>query len=148
MDNKNNPDEEKFNELLFNYGRQDYDKSSKLAKLITEEFPSHQLTWKILGVSLQQLGKLSEAVSANINAVNLKVNDYEAHNNLGFSYLASGNPKLAEKSFRNAISLNPKYDGAYNNLGIAQKRLGELEKAERSFKKAILLNSGYAHFMI
>lgn len=144
MDNKNNPDEEKFNELLFNYGRQDYDKSSKLAKLITEEFPSHQLTWKILGVSLQQLGKLSEAVSANIKAVNLKVNDYEAHNNLGFSYLASGNLKLAEKSFRNAISLNPKYDGAYNNLGIAQKRLGELEKAERSFKKAILLNSGYA----
>ena len=144
MDNKNNPDEEKFNELLVCYEQQDYDKSSKLAKLITKEFPSHQLTWKILGVSLQQLGKLSEAVSANIKAVNLKVNDYEAHNNLGFSYLASGDPKLAEKSFREAISLNPKYEGAYNNLGIAQKRLGELRKAEKSFKKAILLNSGYA----
>jgi len=144
MNNNNSPNKEKFSELLFSYEQKDYDKSQKLAKLITEEFPSHQLSWKILGVSLQQLGKLSEAVSANIKAVDLKVDDPEAHNNLGFSYLEAGKLKLAEKSCINSINLNPKYAGAYNNLGIVQKRLGELEQAEKSFKKAISLNLGFA----
>jgi len=138
------PTQLQLDNLVHFHQKGQYIESEKLARLLTKEFPKHQFSWKVLGISLQQMGKLSEAVSANIKSVKLEPKDAEAHCNLGFSFLELGKLKDAEDSCRKSISLNPDYAGAHNNLGIVLKRLGKLEEAERSFRQAITSNRYFA----
>ena len=57
--------------------------AEKLAVEITQNFPKHQFSWKVLGAVLGQTGRKSEAVDANQTAVALSPQDAEAHSNLG-----------------------------------------------------------------
>ena len=138
------PNQLQLDNLAYFYQKGKFIESEKLARLLTKEFPSHQYSWKVLGISLQQVGKLSDAISANIRSVELEPKDAEAHCNLGISFLGIGKLKDAEDSCRKSISLNSEFAGAHNNLGIALKEMGKLEEAERSFRRAITINLNYA----
>ena len=57
-----NPPQKKVSQLIKYYQEASYENAEKLAKSITEYFPNHILSLKILGVVLQKLGKVSEAL--------------------------------------------------------------------------------------
>lgn len=66
------------------------------------------------------------------------------YNNLGISYLATGNYNEAIKAFQKTVEANPKHKGVYNNLGIAYSRINEQGKAIEAYKKAIAVNPNVA----
>ena len=138
------PSQQQLNSLIEKFKNGRYDEAEKLAVLITQQFPDHQFTWKILGVILGQRGRKAEALNANQKAVTLSPQDAIAHNNLGTTLKELGKLEEAEVSLRQAIALKPDYALAYNNLGSTLKELGKLEEAEVSYRKSINLKSDYA----
>tara|TARA_B100001113_G_C21095288_1_gene616299 strand:+ start:201 stop:1793 length:1593 start_codon:yes stop_codon:yes gene_type:complete len=116
----------------------------KLALSITERFPKHQFTWKILGVLFGITGKVHDAIQANQKAISLLPTDSESHNNLGNSLRTLGKINEAITSYKQDITLKPNYAEAHNNLAISLQGQGLLNEAIRSYKQAIALKPHYA----
>ena len=113
--------------------------AEKLAISITEEYPKHQLGWKILGAIFGGTDRHAEAVDANQAAVALFPEDAEAHSNLGNTFKELLRLDEAELSLRHAISLNRDFAEAHSNLGITLSALGRLDEAEAFLRHSILL---------
>jgi len=76
-----------------------------------------------LGVTLQELGRLDEALASYNQAIALKPDYTEAHYNLGVTLQELGRLDEALASYRQAIALKPDYAEAYVNLGIVIKNV-------------------------
>jgi Flp pilus assembly protein TadD len=138
------PPQEQLSSLLEHYQNGQYDDAEKLAIFITQEFPSHNFSWKILGAVFTATGRNSEAVNAHQTAVVLSSQDAEAHNNLGVTLQKLGRLDEAEVSYTKAIALKLDYVDAHNNLGITLQKLGRLNEAEATCRQAIALKPDYA----
>ena len=139
-----NPSHTELNSLLAHYQSRRYDDAEKLAVSITEQFPHHQYSWKVLGAVLKQTGRISESLDASQKAVELDSQDTEAHYNLGNTLKKLGRYTEAEASYRQAIALTPGYVEAHSNLGNTLKELGRLEEAEAICRQAIGLKPSFA----
>ena len=93
------PPQEQLSSLLEHYQNGRFNEAEKLAVSITNEFPTHQFAWKVLGAVLNQLGRISESVVAKEKAVQLAPNDAEAHYNLGNTLKELGRLDEAEASY-------------------------------------------------
>ena len=142
--NGTSPSQEQLSNLLEHYQNGRLDDAEKLAVSVTQEFPQHPFSWKVLGAVLGATGRKSEAVEANQTAVALSPQDAEAHNSLGSTLHALGRLEEAEASYNQAIALKPDYAEANRNLGNALKELGRLDEAESSYTQAIALKPDYA----
>jgi tetratricopeptide (TPR) repeat protein len=137
------PSESEIKNLLEHYQNGQYDDAEKLAKSITQEFPKHQLSWKVLGVVLKQTGRITDSLTPMQKSVQLVPQDAEAHNNLGTTLQELGRLDEAEASLRQALVLKPDYASAYSNLGNSLQALGRLDEAEASYTQAIALKPDY-----
>ena len=72
-------------------------------------------------------------------AVRLRPQAVEGHNNLGLAYTALGRFAEAEACFREALRLDPGYVEAHNNLGSVYKEQGRLEEALACYQTALWL---------
>jgi protein O-mannosyl-transferase len=70
--------------------------------------------------------------------------NYLAHNGLGATYDAAGDPKSAAEEFRKAIVIAPDYAMAHYNLGRALAQAGQIEEAVATFRKAIEIAPRFA----
>ena len=138
------PSQAEIQKLLNYYQNGQYGDAEKLAITITEQFPEHQFSWKVLGVVLKQTGRISESLVAGQKAVDLDPQDAEAHSNLGNTLRELEKLDEAEASCRQAIALKPDFAEAYSNLGNTLQELGRLDGAEVSYRQAIALKSDYA----
>ena len=138
------PSEEKLSKLLEYYQFGQYDDAEKLAISITQEFPEHQFSWKVLGVVLGQTGRIFEAINANQIAIKLAPQDAEAHNNLGNTLKEIGKLEESQASCRQAILLKPNFAEAHSNLGNVLKELGKLEESQASYTQAVVLKPNFA----
>ena len=111
------PSKQQLNDLLEYYQTGRYEDAEKLSVSITEEFPKHQFTWKVLGAALKQMGKINESLVATQKSVQLDPQDIEAHNNLAILLQELGRLDEAEISYRKAITLKPDLVKAHLNLG-------------------------------
>ena len=133
------PSKQQLNKLLEYYQTGQYGDAEKLAAFITQEFPTHQFGWKVLGVVLKQTGRVSESLVANQKSVQLVPQDAEAHNNLGTTLQELARLEEAEASYKQAIALKPDYVEAHYNLGVTLQELGRLDEAEASYRQVIAL---------
>jgi Flp pilus assembly protein TadD len=138
------PSQTQLSSLFEHYQNGRYDDAEKMALLITQKFPHHQLSWKVLGGVLKQTDRISESLVASQKSVKLAPQDAEAHNNVGITLRELGRLEEAEASLRQAIALKSDFVEAYSNLGVALKELGRLEEAEASYRKAIAMKPDYA----
>jgi len=138
------PSKEELNGLLEHYQNGRYDLAESLAKTITQKYPDHQFSWKVLGALFQQTGRLQESLIANQRAVAILPNDAEAHSNLGNTLKELGRLEEAEVSHSKAIAIKPDLAEAHINLGSTLHELGSLEEAEASYRKAIALKPDLA----
>jgi len=138
------PSQAQVNTLLEHYQGGRFDDAEKLATSLTQEFPTHQFAWKVLGAILGQTGRKYEAVTAHQTAVELSPQDAEAHSNLGVTLQELRRLDEAEASCKQAIALKPDYAKAHNNLGNTLQELGRLDEAEASYTQAIALKPDYA----
>ena len=138
------PSEVEIQKLINYYENAQYDDAETLAISISEQFPNHQFSWKVLGAILKQTGKLSESLVASQKSVQLAPQDVEAHSNLGVTLQEIGRLEDAEASYREAIRLKPDYAEAHSNLGITLEGSGRFKDAEASYREAIRLKPDYA----
>ncbi len=134
------PSKKQIDNLLEHYQNGRLSEAEKLAVSITQKFPQHQFSWKILGAVLVQIGRIGESLNAMQKAVQLSPQDAEAHNNLAIIFKKLGELEKAEVSYRKTIELNPDFAEAHYNLGNILKELGRLAKAAESYRQAIALN--------
>ena len=148
-DSKNgNPPQIKIDNLLHYYQNQQYGDAEKLAVAITDEFPNHPFSWKVLGAVVKQTGRISESLLAIEKSVQLAPQDAEAHYNLGITLQELGRLDEAEVSYRQAIDLRSDFADAHSNLGNTLKQMGRFNEAEASWRLAIMFKPEYvvAHF--
>jgi Flp pilus assembly protein TadD len=138
------PPESEIQKLINHYENGHYEDAEFLAISMTEQFPEHHFSWKVLGVILKQTGRLPESLIANQKSIKLNSKDAEVHNNMGASLTELDRFQDAEVSYRKAIALKPDYADAYNNLGITLKELGKLEEAEAILRQVITIESDFA----
>lgn len=89
-------------------------------------------------------GRYREAVEAFKQAIQLKADDAEAHNNLGLAYLDLNQLENAVASFKEAMRLKPDRAAPHNHLGILYLNTDRTEEAIQSFKEAVRLKPDWA----
>jgi Tfp pilus assembly protein PilF len=93
---------------------------------------------------LANLNRIDDALAAFENAVAVKPDYAEAHNNRALILNGLMRFDDALTSFDTAIALKPDNATAHNNRGTALQDLGRLDEALASFEKAIALKPDYA----
>ena len=88
-------------------------------------------------------GATSEAIAAFAQAVALKPDYSEAHNNLGISLKEAGRLAEAESAYRRAIVLQPDYAEVHYNLGVALAAGGRPDEAIAEYRLAISLKPDF-----
>ncbi len=92
------------------------------------------------GNSLQDQGKLEEAVSHYFEALRIHPNYADAHNNLGAVLQEQGYFQEAVNHYSEALRINPNYGNAYNNLGFALQEQGRYKEAFAHYSEALRIN--------
>ena len=59
------PSQDTLDRLLFLYEAKQLSEAEALAISLTQEFTAHQAGWKVLGLTLKQMGRLDESVSSS-----------------------------------------------------------------------------------
>ena len=101
--NSASPSQQQLSSLLEYYQTGQYDDAEKLALSLTQQFPKHQFSWKVLGAVFEKTGRKSEALSANQKSAEITPQDAEAHSNLGNTLRELGRLQEAEASYTQAI---------------------------------------------
>jgi protein O-mannosyl-transferase len=83
---------------------------------------------------------LQKAASHYREALRIKPDYAEAHNNLGMILIQQGQTDAAETQYRQAIKNDPIFEKAYNNLGVLLAIRGNIEEAKVCFIRALELN--------
>ena len=138
------PPESEIQKLINHYENGQYEDAETLATSLTEQFPEHHFSWKVLGAVLKQTGRVSESLIASQKSINLNPQDAEGHNNIGVSLQEMGRLEDAEVSYRRAIALKPEFVDPHYNLSVTLQELGRIGDAEASYIKAIALKPDYA----
>ena len=138
------PSQEQLSNLSEHHQNGRFGEAENLAISITQEFPKHQIGWKVLGVVLKQTGRIRESLPAMQKAAQLAPQNAEAYYNLGNTFQELGRFDEAKASYRQAIELKPDFAEAHSSLGNTQKELGRLDEAEASYIQAIRLKPDYA----
>jgi tetratricopeptide (TPR) repeat protein len=139
--NPSSPSQAELNSLFEHYQNGRYDDAEKLAIFITEQFPEHQLSWKVLGVVLRQTGRMYEALIVSQKAVELDAQDSGAHYNLGITLQGLDRLEESEASYRQAIALNPDFAEAHYSLGLLLFQDKQYKKAAEQFRLSALEKS-------
>ena len=139
-----NPSEAQLSSLLECYQNGRLNDAEKLATSITQKYPTHPFSWKVLGAVLKQTGRTTESLTAMQTSAQLAPQDAEAHSNLGATLNQLGRFEEAEASYKQAVALEPDYVNAHFNLGNTFRDLGKLDEAEASYKRAIALKCDFA----
>jgi tetratricopeptide (TPR) repeat protein len=142
--NSGNPPQEQLSSLLECYQKGRFSDAENLAISITQEFPTNQFGWKVLGAVLKQTGRISASLVASQKSVQLVPQDAEAHYNLGNTLKELGRLDEAEACYTQAIGLKPDLVEAHCNLGSTLQELGRLDDAKASLIQAIALKPDYA----
>lgn len=129
------------NKLLAYFKNQDYKNSSIQALNITKKNPKNILGWNILGISLANLGNLSEAIKAMRKVIELDKKSFQGYNNLANMLREANDLDDALLQCKKSIEINPKYAEAYCNLGNIYTALNKYKDAEESYRKSIDLRS-------
>ncbi len=139
------PEPQEIDALLALYGQGRFSEVETLAYSLTQRFPRHGFSWKMLAAVLQQQRRLEDALAPMQTAVALLPQDAEAHSNLGITLKSCNRLTEAETSHRRALELNPASAEAHNNLGVTLKSQGRLSEAEASYRRALELQPAYIH---
>jgi len=89
-------------------------------------------------------GRLAEAHQAFEEALAVRPDSAEAHNDLGLVFAQKGELAAARRHFVRAVALAPSLAEAHNNLGNIDLMQGAYAAAELRYQQALTLRPGYA----
>ncbi len=109
--------------ILTLYGQGKLAATEQAARSLTQRAPTVAFGWKVLGVVLQQMGRLQDALTAMQQAAQLQPRDPEVFNNLGALMEALDQPEHALPHYEHALQLRPDFAPALTNLVNLIRRL-------------------------
>ncbi|MBU1057442.1 MAG: tetratricopeptide repeat protein [Proteobacteria bacterium] len=137
------PEQQDIDTLLSLYQDGRITECEQLALAILNCFPSHGLSWKVLGAALKRQERLEEAIIAMKQAALLLPQDHEALNNLGLTLKSQGNLSESETILRLALTLKEDFVEAHNNLGVTLMAQGRFAESEACFRQALHIQPEY-----
>ena len=93
-----------------------------------------------LGLALQQMGKLSEAIAHYEQALRIQPDFAKAHLNLGLALQRTGKLPEAIAHYEQALRVRPDYAEAHLNLGLALEQMGKLPQAIAHYEQILRIN--------
>jgi tetratricopeptide (TPR) repeat protein len=87
---------------------------------------------------------MPEAIGHLEQALRIKPDLAEAHNNLGTALYQTGKPEEAIEHYEQAVRIEPEYAEAHYNLGIALGQVGRIEDAIGHYEQAVRIEPEYA----
>lgn len=121
----------------------DYANAETLYRATLRRNPSSWMALTNLGM-LRFESAIDEAASLFEQALRVKPDVAEAHNNLGYALQRQGRLEEAIRRHEEAVRLKPDLAQAHYNLCVAYRQLDRLERAEAECLEALRLNSGSA----
>ena len=97
-----------------------------------------------MGFTLQEQGKLEEAIEAYNKALAIKPDYAQAYYNLGNALHEQGKLEEAIEAYNKALAIKPDYAQAYYNMGITLQEQGKLEEAIEAYNKSLAIKPDYA----
>ena len=91
----------------------------------------------VLGRSLEQQGRHTEAESAYLATLKEAPYSWRAHNGLGIIYKRSGRHEEALAQYELALSIYPAARTVRNNLGALYRATGNIRRAEVEYRKVL-----------
>lgn len=96
------------------------------------------------GASLEQAGRIAEAITEQQKALQVNPQAVQAHINLISLYGRLGQMDKALEHYRTALNLNPKQADSHYNYGVLLFKQGKLQEAEKAFQQTLEINPYYA----
>ena len=93
-----------------------------------------------MGITLNDQGKLEEAIQAYKNVLKINPNHLEACNSLGIAFKDLGRLEESVQAYQDAIRINSNHGPTHNNLGNVLRDQGKLEEAIQAYQQAIEIN--------
>ena len=130
FENKEQPSATQISALIDFYEKGKKRAAKELANNLLRQYPSHSLSWRILGATHSELGEWEEALIAAKHLAEAEPNEASTLHNLSMALRKTGKFFEAETKARKAILNDPSFADAYENLGNSQLlgRLAEREK--------------------
>jgi Flp pilus assembly protein TadD len=103
---------------------------------------THETVSTHLGIALQSLGRLDEALELYEAASKLDPKNPRFHSNAAVALAQKGDHEGALQKVQVALKLDPKFAPAYLNAGTFLKSLGRPVEAVEMFERSLLLEPG------
>ena len=126
------------------FSKKDYKQALTELDALTQKYPNDPMLYLFGGNCYGAMGHLDQAILCYEEAVKLKPDYVDAHNNMGVYLKEIGEINKAVISYQKAIKLKPDYAMAHNNLGICFYDLAQPKQAALCYKRAIKLKPDYA----
>ena len=95
------------------------------------------------GLKAVEANKAPNAIKYYREAINLKPDFYQAHNNLGTLYKCQGNLREAINSYSIGLKFSPENPIILNNIGTIYRAEGQLQKALKYFLNSSIKEPNY-----
>jgi len=106
--------------------------------------PDEMVSWFNLGLALQNLGQLNDAMEVYERADRLEPGHSKVWCNMSALYFQSDRLDQAEDAARKSLEADPEYARAWDNLASALGAQGQIEEAEQAARRAIALKPDFA----
>ncbi|MCA1432985.1 tetratricopeptide repeat protein [Bradyrhizobium sp. BRP20] len=126
------------------YGQGRYAESEALCRQILQAVPDHFDATHVLGLSVQQGGRLDEAQQLLERAIAIDPRSHEALSNLAALYFVLQKFEAARVCQEKAIALKPNFTPALAGLGNTLLQMNLPEQAIEVYDRAIKLKPDYA----
>jgi tetratricopeptide (TPR) repeat protein len=134
--NTQDPPQAQLQELIDLFNKGDLQKALDQSQTLSLQYRSAILL-NIQGAAFQGLGRLDLSVEAFNNALSIKPDYADVHNNMGNSLREQGQLGQAVEAYKKALSIKPDYADAHNNMGLTLQEQGKPEEAIESYTKAL-----------
>jgi tetratricopeptide (TPR) repeat protein len=119
--------------------------AEQVYRQVLEEYPRHPVALYLLGTVFRNTNRHDLAIDYIRQALRIKPDYIEAHNNLGNALAGQGLLGEAAECYQAALRLKPDYSEAHSNLGNVLVDLGKLDEAVYSYQWAVRLNPQFAN---
>jgi len=138
------PSDEILHQLVALWNKGQFRTVTQECDRLTKEFPQSFLLWNLLGAAFKAQGKFEEAIAAYNEALLIKPDYAEAHNNMGNALRGQGKLEEAIAAFNKALLIKPDYVEGHNNMGNALTNQAKFEEAIAAYNKALIIKPDLA----
>ena len=138
------PPQEKIHSVIELFANKKKQEAIDKVNTLIKDYPKSSLLLNLVGTFYKAIGMPDKAIQSFENAIAIKPDYPEVHNNLGVTLQELGRLDMAVKNYEKALAIKPNYAEAHNNLGNILRELGQVDMAVKHYEKALAIKPDYA----